>query len=139
MPEPNLIHPVEIKLERRDLVNTIYDEDTREPVRQLARKTESTINAQILWEFAAGPEANPGGVDLGERGYFLVKTSDMRASNLTIKQGDRVIFPDPITPSDTIEVYVTRTRPMGHYPGLGATLLRVYFQDRSPAQGSGIP
>lgn len=139
MPEPNLIHPVEITLERRDLGNTIYDEDTREPVRQLARKTEVPINAQMLWEMADSPEPNTGGIDLGERGYFLVKTSDMRAASLTIKQGDRVFVPDPITLGATIEVYVTRTRPMAHYPGLGATLLRAYFEDRSPTQSSGTP
>lgn len=138
MPEPNLIHPIEITLERRDLVNTIYDEDTREPVRQLARKTQTPINAQILWEFADDPNPNPAGIKLGERGYFLVKTRDMRDAGLTIKQGDRTILQDPITLED-IPVYVTRTRPMGHYPGLGATLLRAYFEDRSPTHGDGIP
>ncbi len=139
MPEPNLHHAVEITLIQRDMPNTVYDPDTREPVRQLARKTEVTINAQILWEFGDVGEATGRGLELGERGYFTVKTRDMRTAGVSIKFGDRVVLPGPIDPAETLTAYVTRVRPMGHYPTLGATILRAYFADRSPAQSSDSP
>jgi hypothetical protein len=135
MPEPNLIHPVDIILEQRDLAATIYDEDTREPIRQVERKAQVTVSGQVLWDYHDDPKSTGTGLIMEERGYFMVRTSDMSAASIEIKHGDRVLSMGGVA----VSLYITRTRPMGHYPGLGATLLRCYFIDRDPAQTSGIP
>lgn len=139
MPTPRLIHPVDVVFELRDYVNTIVDEDTREPVRQLARKVPITLPGQVLWDYKGDPKATQAGLELEESGYVLVRFVDLRAAlggtGVSIGHGDRI---NSIGGLD-VSLYVTRTRPMGHYPKLGPTLLRCYFADRSPTHGDGTP
>lgn len=135
MPEPNLIHPVDIVLEQRDLSNTLFDEDTREPIRQVERVTQTTIQGQVLWDFHEDPKVTSAGLELGERGYILVKLADMSVLGITLKQGDRIVSVGGVT----VDLYVSRLRPMGHYPGLGATIMRAYFIDRGSTHTTGSP
>jgi hypothetical protein len=135
MPTPNLIHPVDVVIETRVLATTVYDEDTREPVRQAARATEITIPAQILWDFHDDPRLKNAGLEMDESGYFLVRIVDLQAAGVSLGYGDRVTKIGDLP----FELYITRTRPMGHYPPGGATLLRCYYSDRDPTQGTGSP
>lgn len=135
MPNPNLIHPIPVIVEQRDLSQTIYDEDTREPIRQVVRKAEITINAQILWDFHGDPNATTGGLELGETGYILAKISELSAAGVSLAFGDRIKKIGDLV----VELYITRTRPMGHYPPMGATILRCYFTDRDPTHDLGAP
>lgn len=135
MPTPNLIHPVSVVIERRNLSTTIYDEETREPVRQVTRRTEVTIKAQILWDFHEDPKGRPLGLELDESGYILARMKDLLADGVSLGFGDRITKIGALD----VELYITRTRPMGHYPAGGATLLRCYFADRDPTHGSGTP
>jgi hypothetical protein len=135
MPEPNLIHPIPVIIEQRDIAATVYDEDTREPVRQVARKVETTINAQVLWDFHDDPRHMASGLDLEETGYILAKISELVSASISLSFGDRIIKIGDLD----VELYITRTRPLGHYPPMGATILRAYFADRDPTHGSGIP
>lgn len=135
MPNPRLIHPIPVIIEQRDLTTTIYDEDTREPVRQVARKAETTINAQILWDFHDDPNPKTGGLELEETGYILAKISELKSASISLSFGDRI---KKIGDLD-VELYITRTRPLGHYPPTGATILRAYFTDRDPTHGNGVP
>lgn len=133
MPTPNLIHPVSVVIERRNLVDTIYDEDAREPVRQATRTAEITINAQILWDYHSDPKSEDAGLDLGESGYILVRMVDLQAASVSLGFGDRITKIGTLG----VELYITRTRPMAHYGPTGATLLRCYFADRDPTHGTG--
>lgn len=134
-PNPRLLHPVPVIIEVRDLSQTIFDDDAREPVRQVERSTAVTVNAQILWDFRNDPKPLEGGLEYLESGYILVKLTEIRALGLDFKFGDRIT---KIGDLDT-ELYITRSRPMAHYPPNGAALMRYYFGDRDSTHTDGVP
>lgn len=129
MPVPNLLHPVDVVLELISRSTTVYDVDAREPIQTASRVAPITCPAQMAWT-GRQLEANDGGPSESVDGYALFRTTDLAARSITLQHNDRIITVAGIV----YDLYIVRLIPMGHYPGLGATLLKAWFRDRLPAK-----
>lgn len=131
MPIPNLLHPVPIVLQQLDTSNTVYDDDYREPVQQASRVSNTTLSGQVKWIHDDAMAHSRGGVRGDESGYVLFRYTDLAAASVTLRQNDRFITIGGVE----TDVYITRVRPMGHYPDQGGpTMVRAYFRDRQPSR-----
>jgi len=131
MVQPNLIHPVPIKIQQLDVAETYYDDDYREPVQQAAHKNYAIVPGQIKWGSDDRLSATRGGAEEGADGYVLFRYVDLAKAGITLKLNDRMI---QLGKLDT-DVYIIRLQPMGHYSDMGgATLVKAYFADRQPAR-----
>lgn len=156
MPQPNLIHPVDVTFELVDPDNTLWDNQAREPVRQAVRKGAQpntgeriTIKAQISFYFAGAKldyneylregllERTVGYVamrfkDMKKKG-LLTLTAEGKFDEIRIKKGDRIVYLE----RRPVDLYVTGFKDFGHYPKLGQTLIQVNFDDRHPSAQKG--
>jgi len=131
MVNPRLLHPVDIILEQLDIASTYYDDDARESIQQVARKTSVTIKGQANWGAQMELSPTKTGAREGSRGYVLFRKVDLDAAGISLKDNDRF---KKIGDIDT-DVYVSRLEWLGHYPGHGGpTLVKAYFEDLRPAQ-----
>ena len=127
MPVPNLLHPVKITLQRRNVTDTLYDEDMREPIGQTSYYAEETLMGQVSWENKDNVYVDEKGTQLKAIGYVLFRYVDLESKGITLKYQDRI---KKIGRHEE-ELYIINTKPMGHYPDQdGATLIRAYFTDR---------
>lgn len=129
-PYPRLLHPVVVVLEQIDRAATVYDEDTREPVQQAARKAAISLPGQASYGSSKEHSLKPYGPEEGESGYVTFLARDLETRSIVLSVGDR------ITAIGKVEhdAYIGRLQPMGHYPEFGNTLVRAYYQDRQPAK-----
>jgi hypothetical protein len=132
MPQPNLIHPVDVVLQQISRATSIMDDDYREPVQMAARDTKKTLQGQVSWRTKGSLQQGYTGPAADASGYVLFLNVDLTRESITIKREDRFTSMGGV---DT-DVYVVATRPCGHYPGLGATMLKCFFADRSPTRNS---
>jgi len=156
MPQPKLIHPVNVTLELMDRDNSFFDQHAREPVRQLVREgaapntgTRTTVKAQVSFYFAGAkldyPEWERSGVIERTMGYLALRFLDMKRAGLLtvdadgkftdvkIKRGDRIVYLE----HRPVNLFVTGFKDFGHYPKRGQTLFQVNFDDRHPSAQSG--
>jgi hypothetical protein len=127
MPIPNLLHPVKITLQRRNVTDTLYDEDMREPIGQTSYYAEETLMGQVSWENKDNVYVDEKGTQLKAIGYVLFRYVDLESKGITLKYQDRI---KKIGRHEE-ELYIINTKPIGHYPDQdGATLIRAYFTDR---------
>jgi hypothetical protein len=127
MPVPNLLHPVKITLQRRNVIDTLFDEDMREPIGQTSYYAEETLAGQVSWENKDNVYVDEKGTQLKAIGYILFRYVDLESKGITLKYQDRI---KKIGRHEE-ELYIINTKPIGHYPDQdGATLIRAYFTDR---------
>jgi hypothetical protein len=127
MPVPNLLHPVKITLQRRNVIDTLFDEDMREPIGQTSYYAEETLAGQVSWENKDNVYVDKKGTQLKAIGYILFRYVDLESKGITLKYQDRI---KKIGRHEE-ELYIINTKPIGHYPDQdGATLIRAYFTDR---------
>jgi hypothetical protein len=134
---PHLLHKTKCVIEPVDLEGTSYDEDAREEIDNMARKPTITISAQC--EYRRGMQSRTGsdlqavvagGTNLEEFGYILVRVRDCASKGWTPAVGDRVAKMG----RRLTDCYIMAIQPIAHYADQdGATLLRCYVQDRTPA------
>lgn len=129
-PYPNLIHPVAVTLEQIDRPATVYDENTRAPIQQAARKAAVTLSGQASYGSAAGLMRKTYGLIKDESGYVTFSRRDLVSRSITLSIGDRIT----LIGNESHDAYIVRLQPMGHYPEYGNTLVRAYYQDRKPAK-----
>ena len=115
MPQPKLIHPVNITFELMDRDNSFFDQHAREPVRQLVRKgaapntgDQVTIKGQASFYFAGAKleytEFLREGVldrivgyvalrfkDMKKQGLLTVNPTTGKFTDIGIKKGDRIV------------------------------------------------
>ncbi|MFA5122971.1 hypothetical protein [Zavarzinia sp.] len=132
MPLPNLIHPVEIVLSRKDNAATVFDPHAREPVREVARQADLRIDAQVSYN-PRGPEYDQIGPAEKVTGYLLMLQEDLADRSYIPKRGDRITSVE----GEVTSLWITHVFNAGHYPGHGATMRRAYFTDRRP--GANLP
>ena len=132
MVSPRLIHPVRVILDQIDKGSTAFNENAREPVREVKRK-RLEIQAQIKWDSMDDPEARRAGIGLNQSGYFLVQLEDVVEQGIEFHRGDKVVQIGPMVFED---LFVTGFQPMGHYQQ-GATLLKVMFRNRDEQRQTG--
>jgi hypothetical protein len=135
VPIPNLLHPVNITIERLNRGGTAFDEDVGEPIQSAARHTSATCPGQVKWLSAKDLAMPRGGPVEHADGYVLFRYVDLRERGIT-----ELAINDRFTAlgSTTREVYITKLEPQGHYPDQeGPTLVKAWFRDRSPAKTRG--
>jgi hypothetical protein len=154
---PRLIHPVWITFELVDRALSFYDQQAREPVRQLVRKGEAPntgsqtrIKGQVSFYFAGAKldyvEFLREGVLDRTVGYVSLRYKDMKKAGLLtidsttnkftdigIKKGDRIVYIE----KRPVNLYVTGFKDFAHYPRDGQTMIQVNFDDRHPSSQSG--
>lgn len=140
MPRPRLLHPVPVYIRKIDRDETaVMDHNLHEPVGQVRRPQKPLrLICQHQPNIKDRPAAAPGGAMEESDGYVLFRTQDLRLWKVTVERGDRIVqMGDP--PNDyEVDYYITRTKPMGHYPSArGSTLLRCYYEDRHPSRQRG--
>lgn len=131
MTVPNLLDPVPVTIVQGDVASTLYDEDAREPVQQLAHQTPVTLQGQVKWGAVEEVEMERQGVAEGADGYVLFRKIDLDVKGVTLAKNDR------FTQIGLVEtdVYILKLQPMGHYTDQGGhTLVRAWFEDRTPAK-----
>jgi len=157
MPQPKLIHPVNITFELMDRDNSFFDQHAREPVRQLVRKgaapntgDQVTIKGQASFYFAGAKleytEFLREGVldrivgyvalrfkDMKKQGLLTVNPTTGKFTDIGIKKGDRIVYIE----HRPMNVFVTGFKDFGHYPRYGQTMIQVNFDDRHPSAQSG--
>lgn len=115
------------------------DRDAREPIHGLraAAGDQYLIPGQIhISPFQASDPAT-GGIVTRSGGYVVMRCVDLDqvlGKNIRLKVGDHLIQWAAMDGSAAIacDLYVTRGDPAGHYPNLGATLMKYYVEDRDP-------
>lgn len=156
MPEPRLIHPINVTLEIINRDESVFDPYAREPVGQVIREGESEntgerviVKAQVSFYFSSAKMDEPiydrGGVIEESLGYIVVRYNDLIRSgllalnannqfeNMKIKRGDRIIQ----FGKEIVDYYVTGFKPFAHYPKQQQTLLQINFIDRHPGYQQG--
>jgi hypothetical protein len=136
---PNLIHPVDVEVEKLSRSTTIVDDDFREPIQQGDRSLRVTVPGQPKWLFDDKNIPSKLGSDSEADGYVLFRTQDLRAADggagITIDQGDRFISLGTAPNKRDIDVYVIQVQPAGHYDDQGGpSLIRAFFKDRHPSR-----
>lgn len=135
MPSPNLIHPIPVVVEALNRSATVVDEDYREPYQNAARGAKTTVNGQISWVIEDKLKASLEGALREAEGYVLFRTSDLRAASVTMGQGARFLSFGTGANKVDVDLYVIGIQYTGHYGDQGgATLIRAYFQDRTPSK-----
>jgi len=138
--QPNLIHPIPVfirKLERS--LTAIQDDDLHEPLGQARRESKPIkLYAQIQTSDTDAPVVSEGGVVEKTDGYCLFRTADLRLARFEVERGDRIVQIGEAPNAREVDLYITKIRPMGHYPSAsGHTLIRAYFEDRKPSRQRG--
>jgi hypothetical protein len=148
---PLLIHPIPIRIERRNTAATTFDHRAREPVRQLWRAgagpgtgTAVDLVAQVNFNREDGigvPKIRPHGVEETSEGYLLFRVVDLLAAGVATDHGDGTVD-FGIERGDRItrigrrrtNYFVTFFRDVAGYDDQGgATLLEVDFSSRNPS------
>lgn len=140
MVRPNLVHPIQVTVERFNRDGMIMDGDAREPIHgaRAAAADVVTLPAQVKWDEKDDPEPQEGGVRSNSSGYILCRFVDLDlylGAGQRFKRGDRITTMGVTT---GLDLYITGNKPMGHYPDQrGAGLIRYNFADRKPKQQRG--
>lgn len=140
MPLPRLIHPVDVTVERLTRSGLVMDDDAREAVHGPRSSAAQTfvIPAQIKWDKQDNPDPEEGGTRQRSTGYILCRPTDL---DTVLGTGQRLKREDRITAigvNTGLDLYITGTGPMGHYPDQsGQSLIRYFFEDRKPVRQRG--
>jgi hypothetical protein len=138
MPTPRLLHPIPVEIRKADKKFTAaYDENLREPVGQVRRKQKPIkLRAQLKIKDTDSPSAAEGGVnEMTTGGYLLFLTADLKKAQVEIERGDRIVKLGEGDNGREVDYYITKLYWRGHYPEHGGpTMLKAFFQDRSPSR-----
>jgi hypothetical protein len=136
LPAPNLLHPIPIEIEQIDRSGTIVDDDYREEVQVVARSAAVTVPGQVKWGAHDRATLSALGADAHSDGYVVFRRDQLRAAGVEdMRQGDRLLAFGAVPNRIEVNVFVEKVQPFAHYgPFGGATLVRVFFRDRSPAR-----
>jgi hypothetical protein len=147
---PNLIHPIPVRIQRRNEAVTVFDRRAREPIRQLWKAGEGPgtgdaidLVAQVNWNdgHVAKPVFRSGGAEEESEGYLLFRLVDLVSRGVATERSDgTVIF--GIDRGDRIvrigrrstNLYALFFRDVAGYPDQdGCTLFEVNFGSRPPS------
>jgi hypothetical protein len=131
--QPRLLHPIPIGIETLQRLETIVDEDYREPVSYAARATKVTVNGQPHWTIDDRFRQTLIGPEQESTGYILFRTIDLKLAGIPeLENGDRITSIGVGIHAIDVDFYVIGLRMTGHWPDQGgATLVKAFFRDRS--------
>lgn len=135
MPVPTLPHPVNVTIQVRRSDLTKMDDDFQEPIGKVVRDSEIILPGQIYWQNQVF-EAAKTGVQDRMTGYILFRWKDLTAQSITLKVGDKITKIGNIEnmPAGGPPFYIYRFEYRGHYPKLGATLVKAWFNSKQPVK-----
>ena len=90
----SLIEPSEIVIQQLDKGSTLYDEDTREPIKQVRRSSPITLSAQVSWtrsQKTAYKFTGQGGPQNERQGYLVFLRRELVAAVVTLQRGDKIL------------------------------------------------
>lgn len=133
---PNLIHKVRITVEPLNHAATTFDPEMREEIGGMSFGPAFTIFAQPEYRKAMQARTgadiqtvSPGGTNLEEYGYMVIRKRDADKRGWTPQPGDRIAKMG----HRNVDLYIIAFQPMGHYADQnGASLYKVYLQDKTP-------
>jgi hypothetical protein len=129
---PNLLHPVNIQIEKWVIAGTIYDDDVREPIKQSKRNMVFTVPGQVSWDSEDLVIVDAAGTRLNASGYVLFRYVDLNRVSLILDHQDCI---KKIGWHD-VNVYIIKLEPVGHYSDQnGASMVKAFFSDRVPSRG----
>ena len=141
MPQPRLIHPIEVTIALFNRDAMLMDNDAREPIHGARSQSGDTVKllCQVHFDRLDDPQANVGGTNPDSAGYFLARSIDMNrvlGPGQRLKRGDHIVQYTSLMQTEQVvcNLFISRGDPMGHYPGLGATLWKYTVVDRGPVQ-----
>lgn len=126
----SLISPSPVVIEQVDKSATLYDQDAREPIRQVARGPQVQLSAQISWGRSARvgwTRGGQGGAQEEASGYLVFLQREVLAKGITLGRGDRVVK----IAGKARTVYLTNQQDAGHHGG-ESELLFWDFLDKRP-------
>lgn len=141
MPTPNLVDPIEITIEASFRKETTFDDDTREPVHSVKRRTiklpaqREPLHRRMYVVTGAGPDEQV-------RGHFTIRRIDLEDASLEAgfaetyfpQRGDKIVQTGSDDGALKTELYITQFEPRAHWGRTeGASLFRLYYADRRPA------
>jgi hypothetical protein len=136
LPFPRLLHPVLVKIRKRDLAGTKYDREAREPVGKVARGTTTSLYAQVHWK-SAQIVAKPEGNLITTDGYLLFLRTDLDTLGIDIEYHDQIVEIGESASLVPVNLYVEMIQYKGHNPNaLGYTLVKAWFSDKGPVRHS---
>jgi hypothetical protein len=127
-------------LQQKDTASTVYDDDAREPIAQVARAVVGTtvttveLKAQASWNRALRTEwqgGGQGGVSEGADGYLVFRVGELEKKGITLQRGDRIIS----VAGRTTDLYLLEELPAAHLDGKSRTQ-HWDFEDYQPAKGT---
>lgn len=122
-----------VVIEAIDVGETVWNEDTRTPMRS-PRRTSYTIPAQVRFRSLSEPSYFGGGLSEDVEGWLTVRPVDLAAVNYTPKNGDRITA---IGEDTGLRYFLRNIQNAGHYPIIGKHgLQRLYFEARRPAEAA---
>jgi hypothetical protein len=156
MPQPRLIHPIDVTIQIIDRDNSVFDPYAREPVGQVIRTGESpntgvayTFKAQVSFYYAGAKQDYPRyerhGV-IEETEMYIATTykiliaaglmtldTDGNFDQVIIKRGDRMIR----WGREACNYFITGKKPFAHYPKQRQTMIQFNLSDRHPGYQDG--
>lgn len=137
---PNLIHPIDVTIERLTRSEMVMDLQAREPYHGARSSTTQTfvLPAQIKWSAKDDDQPQEGGVREVSNGYILCRILDMETVmgvGERLKRGDRIVTIGNIS---DLDLYVVREEPIAHLQQTtGASMIKYHFEDRHPVRQVG--
>lgn len=148
---PILIHPIPVRIQRKNVAASTFDARAREPVRQLWRAGEGPgtgdavdLVAQVNFNREEGirrPKVRPHGVEEESEGYLLLRVVDLLEAGVATDNGDGTVDFGLDRGDRIVRIGRRRTnyfvvffRDVASYDDQGgATLLEVNFSSRQPS------
>jgi hypothetical protein len=132
-PYPRLLHPVPVELRKLNRAQTAWDKKAREPIGHAVRDVAVVLEAQVRYNRIEQPTADFEGVLRDSKGMLLFRFCDLEAIPITIERGDKVSK----IGNRACDFFVSHFEDAGHLQDYGgATLLAVWFVDRTPGESS---
>ncbi len=136
MPNPRLLHPILVTIQQIDHTETLLNDPfLRQSVGPIGRSSNVQLYAQIEDMYSNRAVMTDAGLEQHFDGYALFRTVDLQDASITLKVGDRISVIGEGVNARAKNVYIIKLEYLGHYPNAtGATLLKAYYQDRSPSR-----
>ncbi len=132
--DPDLIHPIPVKLKLKREDETLWDNESREPIGNIAGDPTDGLVAQVSWKSAEIIADEQGSVERMD-GYLLFLRKDLKEKEITINEGDRILSVGEGDALEEMASWVWKTQLRGHYQSTrnsGYTMLKAWFKDKKP-------
>jgi len=130
--DPQLIHPIPVKIAPCRKDETVWDNDAREPIGNVLTDPIVDLVAQISWNTEESVSDKTGNI-IHVDGYLLFLRDDLKAKEVVINEGDRIVSIGEGDSEVLMSSWIWKVQRRGHYPNQGGwTMLKAWFKDKKP-------